>query len=322
MAEGEGFEPPEPLRVQWFSRPPPSTTRPSLRTATFGLPILQRPRRWISTRRLANRHYSGCESIGVDKGQVVQRHWPDMRLRVSAGIGRRSTRLRLPWRCSVPARARPRPRTPRRSMSSITSLARRTPGPDSARPIITSIRISNPIAPAGRSHTLGWSYECWRWDDDYVYHAVDHAIDGARRWEFYVFSDGRWMPRRLRKGETWTLELVDNRLTWYDAQCNPLPQQAAPYPRPPLARGIGRRRRRSGAPRRHRARVPAESGARRARNRGALLLREGRRLVSLDSGIGRCPVQPVRRRRAAADAALRARLPAVTAGGPKTQCRN
>ena len=31
MAEGEGFEPPAPFRVQWFSRPPPSTTRPSLR---------------------------------------------------------------------------------------------------------------------------------------------------------------------------------------------------------------------------------------------------------------------------------------------------
>src|SRR5436190_4704323 len=30
VAEGEGFEPPVPFRVQWFSRPPPSTTRPSL----------------------------------------------------------------------------------------------------------------------------------------------------------------------------------------------------------------------------------------------------------------------------------------------------
>ena len=30
-SEGEGFEPPERLPVQWFSRPPPSTTRPSLR---------------------------------------------------------------------------------------------------------------------------------------------------------------------------------------------------------------------------------------------------------------------------------------------------
>ena len=31
MAEGEGFEPPVRFPVQWFSRPPPSTTRPSLR---------------------------------------------------------------------------------------------------------------------------------------------------------------------------------------------------------------------------------------------------------------------------------------------------
>ena len=30
MAEGEGFEPPVRFPVQWFSRPPPSTTRPSL----------------------------------------------------------------------------------------------------------------------------------------------------------------------------------------------------------------------------------------------------------------------------------------------------
>ena len=36
VAEGEGFEPPEPFPVQWFSRPPPSTTRPSLRVATCG----------------------------------------------------------------------------------------------------------------------------------------------------------------------------------------------------------------------------------------------------------------------------------------------
>jgi hypothetical protein len=32
VAEGEGFEPPERFPVQWFSRPPPSTTRPSLRS--------------------------------------------------------------------------------------------------------------------------------------------------------------------------------------------------------------------------------------------------------------------------------------------------
>src|SRR5688572_5478905 len=39
-------------------------------------------------------------------------------------------------------------------------------------------------------YTLGWSYEAWRWDEAYVYHAVDHAIDGNRRWEHYIFSDG------------------------------------------------------------------------------------------------------------------------------------
>ena len=31
LAEGEGFEPPVPFPVQWFSRPPVSTTHASLR---------------------------------------------------------------------------------------------------------------------------------------------------------------------------------------------------------------------------------------------------------------------------------------------------
>jgi hypothetical protein len=78
-------------------------------------------------------------------------------------------------------------------------------------------------------YTLGWSYECWRWDDAYVYHQVDHAIDGARRWEHYIFTDGRWLPRRLVKGETWALDLPDNRLTWYDADCRAEPERPAPY---------------------------------------------------------------------------------------------
>ena len=34
LAEGEGFEPPVEFPPQWFSRPPPSTTRPSLRVGT------------------------------------------------------------------------------------------------------------------------------------------------------------------------------------------------------------------------------------------------------------------------------------------------
>ncbi len=77
-------------------------------------------------------------------------------------------------------------------------------------------------------YTLPWSYECWRWDATYVYHVVDHAIDG-RRWEHYMFSDGRWLPRRLVKGQVWSLILLDNRLVWYDADCSPEPARPAPY---------------------------------------------------------------------------------------------
>jgi hypothetical protein len=77
-------------------------------------------------------------------------------------------------------------------------------------------------------YTLGWMFEAWRWDANYVYHVVDHAIDN-QRWEHYVFSDGRWMPRRLTPGIVWELYLADNRLTWYDADCNPRSERPAPY---------------------------------------------------------------------------------------------
>jgi hypothetical protein len=83
---------------------------------------------------------------------------------------------------------------------------------------------------AWTKYTLGWSFERWCWDEAFIYHTVDHAIDGGtRRWEHYIFTDGRWMPRQLRVGETWTLDLLDNRLTWYDAACNPQPERPAPY---------------------------------------------------------------------------------------------
>src|SRR3982750_4674285 len=41
LAEREGFEPPVPFRVQWFSRPPPSTTRPPLLFLSLGSPAPQ-----------------------------------------------------------------------------------------------------------------------------------------------------------------------------------------------------------------------------------------------------------------------------------------
>jgi hypothetical protein len=78
-------------------------------------------------------------------------------------------------------------------------------------------------------YTLPWSYECWRWDDHAVYHAVDHAIDGARRWEHYTFTDGRWLPRRLTVGEVWSLDVSDNRIRWFDAECNAQPERPFPY---------------------------------------------------------------------------------------------
>jgi hypothetical protein len=58
-------------------------------------------------------------------------------------------------------------------------------------------------------------FECWRWDDDYVYHVVDHAVDGNTG-DSYRFDDGRWMPRYL-DGE-WRLD-VATRIVWFDASC-------------------------------------------------------------------------------------------------------
>ena len=46
MAEGEGFAPPVPVKVQRFSRPPVSTAHASLRAAFISLPAL---RNWLRT---------------------------------------------------------------------------------------------------------------------------------------------------------------------------------------------------------------------------------------------------------------------------------
>ena len=52
-------------------------------------------------------------------------------------------------------------------------------------------------------------FECWRWDDRWIYHEVDHAIDGDATGRSYRFSDGRWLPRHL--SGPWTLDLPRNR---------------------------------------------------------------------------------------------------------------
>jgi hypothetical protein len=59
------------------------------------------------------------------------------------------------------------------------------------------------------------SFECWRWDDRYVYHVVDHAIDGNTG-ESYSFEQGRWLPRFLEPD--WRLEVATT-IVWFDAAC-------------------------------------------------------------------------------------------------------
>src|SRR3954447_3770780 len=98
MAEGEGFEPPVPFRVQWFSRPPPSTTRPSLRprnSRTFSelrtLGILRRVRqdttfllmagtisgtafRWSVTTTV-NAHFRDRKRLMEGRAAIIRRGW-------------------------------------------------------------------------------------------------------------------------------------------------------------------------------------------------------------------------------------------------------
>ncbi len=76
-------------------------------------------------------------------------------------------------------------------------------------------------------YSLGWMFESWRWDDQWVRHEVDHGID-RRRWEHYTFSDGRWLPRRLPPSG-WSLDVADNRITWVDRECRPQPERPFPY---------------------------------------------------------------------------------------------
>jgi hypothetical protein len=62
------------------------------------------------------------------------------------------------------------------------------------------------------------AFECWRWDDRFVYHEIDQAVDG-RPGASYRFSDGRWLPRRLPLDRDWTMDLMRNTITTYDAAC-------------------------------------------------------------------------------------------------------
>jgi len=77
------------------------------------------------------------------------------------------------------------------------------------------------------------NFECWRWNDEYVVHAVDHALDGNTG-ESYTFSDGRWLPRFVPASATaaspWTLDVADNSVVWFDAGCNVVPNRSHIFP--------------------------------------------------------------------------------------------
>jgi len=77
-------------------------------------------------------------------------------------------------------------------------------------------------------YSLRWMFECWRWDDQWVYHEVDHGIDG-QRWVHYTLSDGRWLPRHLTVGTVWSLDVTDNSVRWVNADCEPQPERPMPY---------------------------------------------------------------------------------------------
>jgi hypothetical protein len=74
-------------------------------------------------------------------------------------------------------------------------------------------------------HTNPRFFECWRWDDDFVYHEVDHAVDGNTGVS-YRFEDGRWMPRYFEPD--WRLD-VSTRIVWFDPACSVDAARSGPF---------------------------------------------------------------------------------------------
>jgi hypothetical protein len=76
-------------------------------------------------------------------------------------------------------------------------------------------------------------FECWRWDDRYIYHAVDHGLDGDSN-ESYMFSDGRWLDRFVAvtaiATAPWSLDVAQNQLVWFDAACHIDPSRSHVFP--------------------------------------------------------------------------------------------
>jgi hypothetical protein len=74
-------------------------------------------------------------------------------------------------------------------------------------------------------HTNPRFFECWRWDDDFVYHEVDHGVDGNTGVS-YRFEDGRWMPRYFQPD--WRLD-VSTQIVWFDPACGVDAVRSGPF---------------------------------------------------------------------------------------------
>jgi hypothetical protein len=72
-------------------------------------------------------------------------------------------------------------------------------------------------------------FECWRWDDAWIYHEIDHAIDGETA-ASYAFSDARWLPRHMMFGRAWSLDVHRNTLKWWAPGCVMNVARAQPFP--------------------------------------------------------------------------------------------
>ena len=70
-------------------------------------------------------------------------------------------------------------------------------------------------------------FECWRWDDAFVFHAVDHALDGDSN-EWYSFTDGRWLPRHLTG--RWSFVASGNSIVWFTPSCQVDSGKSGPFP--------------------------------------------------------------------------------------------
>ena len=70
-------------------------------------------------------------------------------------------------------------------------------------------------------------FECWRWDNEWVYHVIDHGLDGGKGGS-YRFTDGRWLPRWL-PSDGWSLDVRDNRIRPFDLTCREEADRSFPY---------------------------------------------------------------------------------------------